>query len=110
MPAEELPLPDYDQIPLGSLRHRIRSLTEPQLRTVVEHECAHGNRVAVLEVLRARLAELEAGAQPAPGDPANAPGASHGSAASPAAEATKPENNTPLRHGMAEQTPKRGRP
>ncbi|WP_410590087.1 hypothetical protein [Amycolatopsis sp. lyj-23] len=27
-----LPVPDYDQLPLGSLRHRIRSLEEPELR------------------------------------------------------------------------------
>ncbi|GAA4657711.1 MULTISPECIES: hypothetical protein [Amycolatopsis] len=106
----DLPLADYDQIPLGNLRHRIRSLTEPQLRAVVEHECAHGNRVAVLEVLRARLAELESGAQPSPGHPENAPGASATPGGSPVSEATAAEGSTPLREGVAGLTPKRGRP
>ncbi|MGW4057669.1 hypothetical protein ACWEGE_05295 [Amycolatopsis sp. NPDC004747] len=106
----ELPLPDYDQTPLGALRHRIRSLDEGQLRTLVEHEDRHGQRVPVLQVLRARLDELEHGAEPAPGDPAAAPPSSDTAAGSPVGEATSADGTTPLRHGVAGQTPKRGRP
>src|SRR4051812_31243262 len=39
----ELPLPDYDQLPLNELRHRIRALDEGQLRRLFEHEEAHGH-------------------------------------------------------------------
>jgi hypothetical protein len=110
MANEELPLPDYDQIPLGSLRHRIRSLNESQLRAVVEHECAHANRVGVLEVLRARLAELEHGAQPSSGSNDVLPEVTKSAGGSPVKEQTAAESNTPLRHGVAGQTPSRGRP
>ena len=71
----ELPLPDYDQLPLNEIRHRIRMLDEAQLRTLFEHETEHGNRIPVLELMHARLKELTHGADPSPGDPANTPGA-----------------------------------
>lgn len=106
----ELPLPDYDQLPLGDLRHRVRSLDERQLSAVIEHERAHGDRVPVLEILQARLTELQDGAEPSPGDPARAPGVSGGHGGSAVQPATAAEPNTPLRHGVAVQTPARGRP
>jgi|GraSoiStandDraft_30_1057271.scaffolds.fasta_scaffold448041_2 hypothetical protein len=107
---DELPLPDYDQLSLGDLRHRVRSLQEPQLRALIDHEQAHGRRAPVLQVLHARAEELRGGAQPSGGDPSQTPGVSataHGSAVS---EVTAAEPNTPLRHGVAGQTPARGRP
>ena len=69
MAADELALPDYDQLSLAALRHRIRALDEDSLRAVLVHECGHGARVPVLEVLEARLGELEKGAKPSAGDP-----------------------------------------
>ncbi|MGZ5364202.1 MAG: hypothetical protein ACXWZR_09140 [Mycobacterium sp.] len=69
----ELPLPDYDQLPLTELRHRIRMLEEGQLRRLFEYETEHGNRIPVLELMHARLRELTHGAEPSPGDPANTP-------------------------------------
>lgn len=72
----DLPLTDYDQLPITELRHRIRALDEPQLRTLFEHETEHGNRIPVLEVLHARLRELTHGAEPSAGDPDKAPGVS----------------------------------
>jgi hypothetical protein len=105
----ELPLPDYDQLPLNEVRHRIRTLEEGQLRTLFEHETEHGNRIPVLELLHARLRELTHGAEPSPGDPANTPRASktpHGSAVQ---ESTAAEPGSPLRHGVASQTSSRGR-
>jgi hypothetical protein len=105
----ELPLPDYDQLPLTELRHRIRTLEEGQLRSLFDHETEHGNRIPVLELLHARLRELTHGAEPSPGDPASTPGATrtpHGSAVQ---ESTAAEPGTPLRHGVASQTPSRGR-
>jgi hypothetical protein len=104
----DLPLADYDELPLGVLRSRIRSLDIDQLRDVVAHEREHGNRVPVLEVLEARLEELEQGAEPAPGDPENAPGVSGHRGGSPAST-EQTDDRTPLRHGVAGQTPRRGR-
>jgi hypothetical protein len=108
--TEDLSLPEYDQLSLGDLRHRIRSLSESQLSALVEHEQAHGRRAPVLQVLDARLDELRGGAQPSGGDPTNSPpvaGTQHGS---PVQQATAAEANTPLRHGVAYQTPNRGKP
>jgi hypothetical protein len=108
--SEELPLPDYDQLPLNELRHRIRSLDEQQMRLLFEHEEAHGNRIPVLELLHARLRELTHGAEPSPGDPSGGPGATKTPHDSPVKESTAAEPGTPLRHGVASQTPSRGRP
>src|SRR3954467_11183305 len=105
-----LPLPDYDQLPLNQLRHPIRALDEGQLRGLFAHEEAHGNRIPVLELLHARLRELTHGAEPSSGDPANAPGVAHTPHDSPVTESTAAEPGTPLRHGVAGQTPSRGRP
>ena len=106
----DLPLPDYDQLPLTELRHRIRSLDEGQLRGLFEHEEAHGNRIPVLELLHARLRELTHGGEPSAGDQTNAPGATKTPHGSPVTESTAAEPGTPLRHGVAAQTPSRGRP
>jgi hypothetical protein len=108
--ADTLPLPDYDQLALADLRHRIRALDEGQLTRVLEHERAHGDRVPVLEVLRARLDELRAGAEPSGGDPSRTPEVSGPEGGSPVQESTAAQPNTPLRHGVAYQTPARGKP
>jgi hypothetical protein len=108
--SEDLPLADYDQLTLGDLQHRIRSLDEESLRTVLVHECGHAARVPVLEILEARLRQLEAGAEPSRGDPSRAPRVKGTPGGSPASQATAAEANTPLRHGVAQQTPNRGLP
>jgi hypothetical protein len=110
MATEELPIADYDQLAIGDLQHRIRSLDEDSLRTVLVHECGHAARVPVLEILEARLRELEAGAQPSSGDPSRAPRVAGTPGGSPVSQATAAEANTPLRHGVAGQTPNRGLP
>ncbi|MFF1403875.1 hypothetical protein [Streptomyces sp. NPDC058294] len=101
---ETLPLPDYDHLPLGSLQHRIRTLDEPGLREVLTYEEAHGNRLPVVEALRARLQELREGAQPSGGSPLapapeRAPAPDTGSPVSPAT--TGPPMNPPA-HGTPE--------
>ena len=107
---DALPIPDYDQLPLTELRHRIRGLDDGQLKTLFEHETAHGNRIPVLEVLHARSKELLDGAEPSPGDPANTPRVTPTPHGSPVSEATAAQPGTPLRHGDAGQTPSRGKP
>jgi hypothetical protein len=108
--SHELRLHDYDQLSLGDLRHRIRSLDEDALRAVLDYECGHAARVPALELLEGRLRELEAGAQPSGGDPSRAPEVSGTPGGSPVQQATAAEATTPLRHGVAGQTPRRGRP
>jgi hypothetical protein len=108
--TDELPLPDYDQLTLGDLQHRIRSLSVDELNAVLNHEAGHAARVPVFEILEARLRELEDGAEPAPGDPRRAPRVESTPGGSQVQQSTAAEANTPLRHGVANQTPNRGLP
>ncbi|SFA94728.1 hypothetical protein SAMN05216266_102391 [Amycolatopsis marina] len=108
---DNLPLPDYDHLPQSSLMHRIRSLSEDQLETLLEYEEAHANRVAVVEMLQARRAELREGATPSAGDqsvqPENAGPPAGGSRVSPDSAATP---SAPPRHGVYHESPSRQRP
>jgi hypothetical protein len=67
---DQLPLPDYDHLPLGGLTSRIRTLDRAGVQTLLDYERAHGDRAPVVTVLENRLAALENGAQPSGGDPA----------------------------------------
>lgn len=102
-----LPLPDYDELPLGSLQHRVRALTEDELRTLLEHEQAHANRVPVVELLTNRIEDLERGAEPSGGDQSEAPEAPghsrHGSPVGPSGPA-EPSDETA--HGTRGETGK----
>jgi len=68
----DLPLPDYDHLPVGSLTSRIRTLDVDDLQTVLTYEKAHANRIQVVQAMDHRLRELRSGAQPSGGDPAAA--------------------------------------
>lgn len=65
---DELPIPDYDHLPVTGLGHRIRSLSADQVGTLLTYEQAHGNRLPVVQVLQTRLTELADGAEPSDGD------------------------------------------
>jgi hypothetical protein len=98
---DELPLPDYDHLPLGSVQHRIRTLDTDQLQSVRAYELEHGNRAPVLTVIDARLDDLRSGAEPSAGSPdaaqpESAPPAVGGSTVSP--ETSGPPMNPPS-HG-----------
>ena len=85
---DQLPLPDYDHIPLGSLESRIRSLDAAGVNVLLTYEKAHGDRLPVVNVLERRLQALRSGARPTGGDPlADTPEVQHapppGSPASP---------------------------
>ena len=70
MNARELPLPDYDSLPVGAIESRARTLDAPGLRALLDYENAHADRVQVVQVLQHRLHALESGdAQPSGGDP-----------------------------------------
>ena len=106
----ELPVPDYDHLPLGSLEHRVRTLDADSLATLLDHERAHGDRAPVVHVLSARLDALRSGrAEPSGGDPAaaqpeHAPAPDGGATTAPG---NQTDTNQPLRHGVAGQTPNR---
>src|SRR3954454_20468708 len=68
----ELPLPDYDHLPLGSLAHRIRTLDAGALSSLLDYERTHGDRLPVTELMRTRLDELRSGAEPTGGSPLGA--------------------------------------
>ena len=88
---DDLPLPDYDHMTLGSLRGRLRSLTVEQLVQVRDYEKAHADRLPVVTMLDNRIAKLatDSSATPSGGDPAapapdQAPAAGGGSKVQPA--------------------------
>lgn len=66
---DQLLLPDYDHLPLGSLAARVRSLDAEQLAQVVAYEREHASRTPVLQILEVRLDELRGGAEPSDGSP-----------------------------------------
>ena len=67
---DDLPLPDYDHLPVGSLISRIRTLDSGGLQTLLKYEQGHANRIQVVSAMQNRLSGLKEGAQPSGGDPA----------------------------------------
>ncbi len=67
---DDLPLPDYDHLPVGSLISRIRTLDSTGLQTLLQYEKGHANRIQVVSAMQHRLSGLADGAQPSGGDPA----------------------------------------
>lgn len=61
---DELPLPDYDHLPAGTLPSRISGLNETDLEQVLAYERSHANRLPVIQILEHRLAALQHGAEP----------------------------------------------
>jgi hypothetical protein len=55
---DDLPLPDYDHMTLGSLRGRLRSLDLEQLVQIRDYEKAHASRLPVVTMLDNRIAKL----------------------------------------------------
>jgi hypothetical protein len=57
---ESLPIPDFDNVSLGSLRGRLRSLSLEQLVVLREWEQAHAHRLPVITLLDNRIAKVSA--------------------------------------------------
>jgi hypothetical protein len=57
---EDLPIPDFDNISIGSLRARLRHLSVDQLVVLREWEQAHANRLQVITTLDNRIAKVAA--------------------------------------------------
>jgi hypothetical protein len=97
---DELPLPDYDHMTLGSLRGRMRSLDVPQLVQIRDYEKAHANRLPIVTMLDNRIAKLAtdptaplSGSAPTDPVPAKPRGTRGGSRVSPATAG--PKQNPP---------------
>lgn len=66
---DELPLPDYDHMTLGSLRGRLRALSVAQLVTIRAYERSHADRLPVVTMLDNRIAKLASDADASPSGP-----------------------------------------
>ena len=70
MNASELPLPDYDSLPVGSIESRARTQDTAGVRALLNYENEHAGRLQVVQLLRHRLHSLERGnVRPSDGSP-----------------------------------------
>jgi hypothetical protein len=53
-----LPVPNYDDLSIASLRARLRNLDSGQVRTLLDYEKANAGRAAVLSMFENRIAKL----------------------------------------------------
>jgi hypothetical protein len=58
--APPLPVPNYDELSLASLRARLRYLDAAQLRILVQYERSHAGRPAIVTMFERRMAKLAA--------------------------------------------------
>ncbi|NCT90740.1 hypothetical protein GXB85_07245 [Cellulomonas sp. APG4] len=107
---DQLPIPDYDHLPVTGLGHRIRSLTGDQIDALLDYERAHANRLPVVQVLQTRRSELDSGAEPSSGDAAGlAPDQAQApSGSSPVSPATAPYPDIPPTESDEAKPPIRG--
>jgi hypothetical protein len=96
---DQLPLPDYDHIPLGTLPTRITGLSEEQVSQLLAYETEHGNRLPVVQALEQRIEALRAGAEPSGTVVPETPEVSTGSTGSPVSPETSGPNVVPPFHG-----------
>jgi len=58
--SSALPVPNYDELSLPSLRARLRHLDAGQLRALVEYERSHAGRADIMTMFERRIAKLTA--------------------------------------------------
>lgn len=99
-----LPLRDYDHLPTSAVAQRIRSLSAEELGQLLRYEREHADRLAVVQIIQARLAELEAGASPSGGSQQTGPDRPEPpSGGSPVTPATTGPPSFPPPHGTPDQ-------
>lgn len=98
---DDLPLPDYDHLPVGVLGSKIAGLDESGLQQLLAYERAHGDRLPVVQVLEHRLEALRQGAEPSGPVPTEAPEVSSSSQGSP----VSPETSGPPINPPSQGTP-----
>jgi hypothetical protein len=59
--SAELPVPNYDDLTIASLRARLRNLSADQLAQLVTYEKSHANRADVITMFERRIAKLAEG-------------------------------------------------
>jgi hypothetical protein len=59
--SQSLPVPNYDQLSVASLRARLRVLDAGQVQTLLDYENAHESRPAVITMFERRLTKLGEG-------------------------------------------------
>jgi hypothetical protein len=97
---DELPLPDYDHIPLGNLASHIKALDERGIIQLLSYEHEHGNRLPVTQVLESRLQALRNGAEPTGSIPDQMPEVSEGHTGSQVTPETSGPPINPPSHGV----------
>ncbi len=102
---QQLPLPDYDHLPIGSLESRIRGLDQSGVEALLVYEAKHGNRLPALNVLRRRLEALHGGAKPTGGG-----GPVTGASPESGSGAARESRVTPQTEGPAHNPPSQGVP
>lgn len=103
----DLPIDDYDNLQPGDLQGRIRSLNSQDLELLLTYERKHADRRQVIELLLARLRQVEAGARPSSGGLGGASVAPPPQGTSPVTPDTAAPPIHPPRHGTPQQP---GRP
>lgn len=68
---DDLPLPDFDHLTLGSVRGRLRRLSLAELVQLRDYELAHAHRLPIVTMLDNRIAKLTA--EHEEGDPSQPP-------------------------------------
>lgn len=75
---DELPIPDFDNISIGSLRARLRALSVEDLVVLRSWEAEHANRLNVITTLDNRIAKLGSTAETAGDGTGNGSGSASG--------------------------------
>ena len=70
---DQLPLPDFDHMTLGSLRGRLRRLDDVSLVQLLDYEESHAKRLPIVSMLQNRLRRAIEEGQAAGGAPQGAP-------------------------------------
>ena len=59
--AAALPLPNYDELSIASLRARLRNLSADQLTVLIAYEKSHADRAEVITMFERRITKLALG-------------------------------------------------
>lgn len=104
---DQLPLPDYDHMTLGSLRGRMRSLDVPQLVQLRDYEKAHADRLPIVTMLDNRIAKLvtDPAAPLSGGDPTDAHRPAAASAATRGGSKVSPTTSGPTQNPPSQGDP-----
>ena len=60
-PAGDLPVPNYDDLSVASLRARLRNLSADQISQLIDYEKSHAGRADVITMFERRIAKLAGG-------------------------------------------------